>query len=218
MKDSTTDPNEPRRHPLVASPLLRSEPQATERRRHQRVRVAVLGRYMLANRQEFPCQTIDMSPGGVALIAPVRGSIKERVICYVDQIGRLEGVVVRLFDDGFALAFNVPLAKREKLADQLTWLGNRHALGLPEDRRHERVAPRVTRSTLRLPDGRAVPVKLIDVSISGAAFKAEVQPAVGTAVVLGRTPAHVVRRFADGGAVEFARPFSADSDPGTLDL
>ena len=78
---------------MVSSPSLRSEPQTFERRRHQRVRVAVLGRYMLANRQEFPCQTVDMSPGGVALIAPVRGGLKERVICYVDQIGRIEGTV-----------------------------------------------------------------------------------------------------------------------------
>lgn len=201
---------------MVPSPLINAEPLAQERRRHQRVRVAVLGRYMLMNRQEFPCQTIDMSPGGVALIAPVRGAIKERVICYVDQIGRIEGTVARLFDNGFALALSVPLAKREKLADQLTWLGNRHALGMPEDRRHERVAPRNARAALRLADGRDFPVRLIDVSVSGAAFTAEVHLPVGTAVTLGRTPAHVVRGFSGGGAVEFARPFSADSDPSAL--
>ena len=159
-----------------------------------------------------------MSPGGVALIAPVRGALTERVICYVDQIGRVEGAIARLFDNGFALALSVPLIKREKLADQLTWLGNRHALGMPEDRRHERVAPRVLRSTLHLPDGSACPVKLVDVSISGAAFTAEIQPPVGTAVVLGRTPAQVVRRFNGGVAVEFARPFPVDGDPSTLEL
>ena len=182
------------------------------------MRVAVLGRYMLANRQEFPCQTIDMSPGGVALIAPVRGAPKERVICYIDQIGRIEGTVARLLENGFALALNVPLLKREKLADQLTWLGNRHALGMPEDRRHERVAPRNPRSTLLMPDGRSYPVRLIDVSISGAAFTSDVHPPVGTSVTLGGTQAHVVRVFNGGVAVEFARPFSADSDPSTLQL
>lgn len=206
----------------MPSPLLRSDPlpdpRTQERRRHQRVRIAVLGRYMLANRQEFPCQTIDMSPGGVALIAPVRGAPKERVICYIDQIGRIEGVVARLFENGFALALSVPLLKREKLADQLTWLGNRHALGMPEDRRHERVAPRNPRCTLRLADGRDYPVRLIDVSVSGAAFTAEIHPPVGTPVMLGTTAAHVVRGFNGGVAVEFARPFSADSDPSTLML
>ncbi len=203
---------------MVPSPLIRSEPQAVDKRRHQRVRVAVLGRYMLPSRQEFPCQTIDMSPGGVALTAPVRGALKERVICYIDQIGRIEGSVSRIFDTGFALSLSVPLLKREKLADQLTWLGNRHALGMPEDRRHERVAPRNPRSTLGLSDGRSYPVRLIDVSVSGAAFTAEVHPPVGTPVTLGTTAAHVVRGFSGGVAVEFARPFSADSDASTIQL
>ena len=44
-----------------------------ERRRFQRVRVNLLGRYMLADRREFPCQVVNMSPGGMALIAPVSG-------------------------------------------------------------------------------------------------------------------------------------------------
>jgi c-di-GMP-binding flagellar brake protein YcgR len=46
-------------------------PLAEERRRHQRVKVSLLGRYMLADRREYPCQITDMSPGGMALIAPV---------------------------------------------------------------------------------------------------------------------------------------------------
>ncbi len=112
----------------------------------------------------------------------------------------------------------MPLLKRERLADQLTWLGNRHVLGMPEDRRHERVPPRNPRAVLRLPDGRDYPVRLIDVSISGAAFTGEVNPPVGTPVTLGTTPAHVVRGFNGGTAVEFARPFSADSDPSALQL
>ncbi len=201
---------------MLPIPLKLAEPQAVERRRHQRVRVAILGRYMLESRQEFPCQTIDMSPGGVALVAPVRGHVDERVICYIDQLGRLEGKVARVFDSGFAMSLNVPLLKREKLADQLTWLGNRHALGMPEDRRHERVPPRNPRAVLRLPDGREVLVRLIDVSVSGAAFTAEVNPPVGTAVSLGQTPALVVRGFEGGAAVEFARAFSTECDPSTL--
>ena len=62
-----------------------------ERRRFQRVRVNLLGRYMLADRREFPCQVVNMSPGGMALIAPVTGAPGERVIAYVDHLGRLEG-------------------------------------------------------------------------------------------------------------------------------
>ena len=78
-------------------------PLNEERRRFQRVRVNLLGRYMLSDRREFPCQVNNMSPGGMALIAPVIGTVGERVIAYVDHIGRLEGVIARVFQNGFAM-------------------------------------------------------------------------------------------------------------------
>src|SRR5208283_2521411 len=74
-----------------------------DRRRHQRVRVNLLGRYMLADRREFPCQVVNMSPGGMALIAPVSGNPGEKVIAYVDHLGRLEGHIARSLSNGFAM-------------------------------------------------------------------------------------------------------------------
>src|SRR6202162_3241150 len=120
----------------VPLPKPRSLPLAEERRRHQRVKVNLLGRYMLADRREFPCQVVNMSPGGMALIAPVGGETGERVIAYVDHLGRLEGKIARSFQNGFAIAISATARKRDKLAAQLTWLANRHILALPEDRRH----------------------------------------------------------------------------------
>src|SRR5437016_13754184 len=78
-------------------------PLSQERRRFQRVRVSLLGRYMLADRREYPCQVSNMSPGGMALIAPVAGQVGERVIAYVDPLGRPEGRVARPFQNGFAM-------------------------------------------------------------------------------------------------------------------
>jgi hypothetical protein len=180
-------------------------PLSEERRRFQRVRVNLLGRYMLADRREFPCQVIDMSPGGMALIAPVSGKAGERVIAYIDHIGRLEGTIVRQFPNGFAVAIIATPRKRDKIAAQLTWLANRHALGLPEDRRHDRVVPREQTSVLALPDGRKVSCRILDVSPSGAAVSSNVRPPVGTMVTLGKTQARVVRHLDDGFAVEFLR-------------
>ena len=54
---------------------------------------------MLADRREFPCQVSNMSPGGMALIAPVCGQTGERVIAYVDHVGRLEGMIARQFPE-----------------------------------------------------------------------------------------------------------------------
>jgi hypothetical protein len=170
----------------------------SERRRHQRVGVSLLGRYMLEDKREFPCRTTNMSPGGVAIVAAARGQIGERVVAYFEYIGRIEGNIARHTETGFAIAFSVPFAKREKIANQLTWLVNRDTLGMPEDRQNERIVPNLTHSMLRFEGDREHVVKLIDVSISGAAVATPLTAALGVQVVLGRTPGRIVRIF-DGG-------------------
>lgn len=177
-----------------------------DRRRHARVKLALLGRYMLNNRQEYPCQTVDFSPGGIALVAPIRGAIGERVVCYFEHIGRIEGEVIRHTNDGFALTISATPRKRDKLASQLTWLANRHELGLPEDRNHERIIPVYKTVKLRLDEGIELKGRLIDISMTGAGIALEARPAVGLGLVIGKTPARVVRHFKDGIAVQFVRP------------
>src|SRR5215831_18843547 len=159
-------------------------PLSEERRRFQRVRVNLLGRYMLTDRREYPCQVVNMSPGGMALIAPVCGQVAERVIAYVDHVGRLEGVIARHFENGFAMTIAATLRKRDKLAAQLTWLANRHILGLPEDRRHDRFAPRNAMARLVLPNGTTVACRVIDLSQSAAAIgiTGELRPSNGVVV------------------------------------
>jgi hypothetical protein len=182
-------------------------PLAEERRRHQRVKVNLLGRYMLADRREFPCQVVDMSPGGMALVAPVPGNAGERVIAYVDHLGRLEGKIARLLDNGFAMSISATLRKRDKLAAQLTWLANRQMLNLPEDRRHGRFTPRNPIARLILPNGVNVACRVIDLSQSGAAVSIapDLRPVVGAMILIGKTQGRVVRHIEDGFAIEFTR-------------
>jgi hypothetical protein len=186
-----------------------------ERRNFQRVRVKIYGRFMLEDRSEHSCQVIDMSPGNVALRADRRGEPGERVIAYIDHIGRVEGVVTRTMIDGFAMTVIASDRKKDKLAAQLTWLANKHELDLPEDRRHERVAPRNPSSVLVLMDGRQYPCRIIDLSLSGAAVEIDVKPALGVQVTLGTMRGQVVRHFEDGIAIEFAviqRPETLESE------
>jgi hypothetical protein len=180
-------------------------PLSKERRRFQRVQVNLLGRYMLADRREFPCQVTNMSPGGMALIAPVAGRPGERVIAYVDHVGRLEGSVARQFENGFAMTIAATARKRDKLAAQLTWLANRSILGLPEDRRYGRLVPRNPMARLVLPNGVNVSCRVIDISQSGAAVMSDQRPDIGALITLGKTAGRVVRHIEDGFAVEFVR-------------
>jgi hypothetical protein len=181
-----------------------------DRRRHQRVKVSLLGRYMLVDRREFPCQVVDMSPGGMAVIAPVAGNMGDRVIAYVDHLGRLEGTIARLFENGFAMTIAATVRKRDKLAAQLTWLANRHILGLPEDRRHGRIVPRSPVGRLTMPKGISITCRIIDVSQSGAGIATRERPPIGTLVMLGKVQGRVVRHLEDGFAIEFTRLLHPD--------
>jgi hypothetical protein len=199
----------------MRSPAIDHAPSRVDRRNFQRVRVRIYGRFMLEDRTEHACQVMDMSPGNVAFRADRVGEPGEKVIAYIDHIGRVEGVVTRTLDDGFAMTVIASERKKDKLAAQLTWLANKHELDLPEDRRHERVAPRNPMSVLKLADGRQYQCRIVDLSLSGAAIEIDVKPALGVQVTLGTMRGQVVRHFEDGVAIEFAvvqRPETLDAE------
>ncbi|PZU90882.1 MAG: pilus assembly protein PilZ [Chelatococcus sp.] len=203
---------------LSALKLPRTAARPIERRRHQRMKVVLLGRYMLPNRMEYPCQSIDISPGGIHLAAPARPAPGERVIVYLEHLGRIEGLCVRTTMEGFAMTITATSRKREKFTAQLTWLANREELGLPEDRRHERVVPRNSRSVLTLDDGTEAVVRVIDISLSGAAFATDLDLPMNIPARIGSTHGRIVRRFDGGYAVEFRHPLSADVLDENLEL
>jgi hypothetical protein len=193
-----------------------SAPPGSEHRRYQRVKVDLLGRYMLEDRREFPCQVINMSPGGMAVIAPQCGSLGERVVAYVDHVGRVEGVITRILPTGFSMTIVASQRKRDKLAAQLTWLANRHILDLPEDRRHQRAAAHDQTTTLVLEDGTEEKCRVLDLSVSGVAVISENRPPIGTLLRVGKAPGRVIRHLDNGFAVEFTRIQNPDLIKDTL--
>lgn len=179
-----------------------------DRRRFQRVQLSLLGRCMFNDQRECPCQLLEISPGDAAFVSPFSGEVGERVVAYVDDIGRVEGVILEQIEHGFVMSISASQRKRDKLADSLTWLANRHVLNLEEDRRHLRRTPKRSDSTVVLPDGTTQPVKVIDMSLSGCALSTDLRPPLGSPIKLGRLGARVVRHFEDGIGIEFMRLMS----------
>ncbi|MCM2292213.1 PilZ domain-containing protein [Allorhizobium sp. BGMRC 0089] len=173
-------------------------------RAFQRVSVSLEGRLMVPSQDEYVCMTVDMSPGDVRFICAARPLPGERIIAYIDHVGRIEGTVVKTTEDGFVISIVATERKREKLAAQLTWIANKHELGLPEDRRHDRLTPRNNRSELMLDDGRKYPCRIIDLSLSGAAVDIDIRPPLGTNVRLGNMRGRIIRHFLEGVAIEFS--------------
>jgi hypothetical protein len=176
---------------------------ATDRRRHKRVAITLLGRFMRANKLEYPGKLNDISVGGAAMMAPVALGLDEHIVAYFDQIGGIEGTVARIFDGGFAMKLVATAHKREKLAAQLTWLINRHEFPTIEERRHERIATPPRAMPLKLEHGITVECRVLDFSLSGAAIETTARPMLGTEVALGKLRARVVRHHDTGLGLQF---------------
>ena len=179
-----------------------------DRRRFQRIRLHLLGRGMFPDHRECPCQVVEISPGDAVVVSAACGDVGERVIAYIDDIGRLEGVIAETTENGFLMSISASERKRDKLADVLTWLANRHVLSLAEDRRHLRRVPKRSDTTISFADGTTQNCRVIDMSLSGAAIATKLRPPLGSPVRLGRLGARVVRHFEDGIGIEFMRLMS----------
>lgn len=188
---------------LQASKMPETPRMVADRRRHKRVNVTLLGRFMRANKQEYPCKLIDISVGGAAMISPVVVDEEERIVAYFDHIGGIEGNVARSFDGGFATRLSVTAHKREKLAAQLTWLINRSAHLVAEDRLHRRNLPRNEQSSLQLDEGIVIGCRVLDISVSGASLETQARPQIGREIMLGKLRACVTRHHASGIGVQF---------------
>lgn len=192
--------------PEMNTALKAGEPASravTDRRRHNRVPVVLLGRFMRESKHEFPCKMIDVSVGGAALMAPAEPAIGEKIIAYFDQLGGLEGKVVRTFPGGFAMQFTMTSHKREKLASTLMFMLNKHEQPGIEARRHERVVLKENAQQLTLTEGLTISCEVADMSISGASILTPARPTPGSIVKLGNLNARVVRHHDRGIALEF---------------
>ena len=54
----------------------------------------------------------------------------ERIVAYLDHVGRIEGIVVRVVEGGFAVRILASAAKRERIVNLLTWLINQEVARL----------------------------------------------------------------------------------------
>jgi len=166
--------------------------------------VALFGRCMLPNQLEIPCQAVEMSPEEAKIVSAHRPNIGDRAIVYLDNVGRIEGIICHHFQGGFSLEIDCTPRKRDKLAAQIRELENSDAFGEQDQRNHQRIEPQNTNSELKIADGRAYPIKIIDISLSGAAIQIDVKPAIGSRVWLAGMQGTVVRHFQEGIGMQFA--------------
>jgi hypothetical protein len=181
-------------------------PNRYERRRDERIYVRLIGRIAAPDGEDLPCATITVSAGGLAIETPERIPLGERVVCHFEQIGRVEAEIVGHHEEGVAVAFVADRDTRGDLVRKVDWIERREYGEVVDARRHPRHVPPPNVLTVRLQDGDTEQVRLIDVSVSGAAVEAERRPPIGATVWIGPMRGRVVRHIAEGFAVTFMSP------------
>ena len=173
-------------------------------------KIALQGHYSLpywydpqGKPRTFACRTISVSPSQMTLSVAVGGKVGDRITsCF---LGHMDGSITDAFAGGFVFEPNLTNIERERVAKKLIWLENKQRdLAVRDARRHERFIPANPHSILTLADGSIRSCFVIDMSVTGVAMSAAVQPPIGTALAVGACVGRVVRLLPEGFAIQFA--------------
>ncbi|MCB2112959.1 MAG: PilZ domain-containing protein [Parvularculaceae bacterium] len=177
------------------------EPSADERRRHRRVDLTLKARVLKADGEEEPCLVINISAGGAMLKAVNPPQAGEKVVVYIDTVGRHEGLVIRSSKHHFAVDYRSRRAKSKRAADQITYAVNNPHMRL-ERRQNPRIRTDET-TVLTMENGESFACEMLDISLTGASIAIDPKPELGAIVHIGRTLAKVVRRHEKGVGLVF---------------
>ena len=175
------------------------------------VSIAIGGQYTLAKwfdaqgkPRTFACRTSRISPFRMMVAAPVLGKVGDPISSYFGDFGKLDGVISDTANGSILLELEMTKSLREKFATKLTWLDKRQKNpSIRDGRKQPRVIPASPHSSLTLADGTIRSCFVVDMSTSGAAISAEVQPPVGMPLAVGACVGRVIRHLPDGFAVKF---------------
>ena len=193
---------EPAPPPTILAPV--------ERRFFPRFDVSLMGVCSINLGPDVHCTSIDISVSGIALRTTAPAEIGDAVIVAFREFGMAKGRVARLFEGGFALAFDNIDPHRSRLSQYLVWLVRGVERDLDDDRQHDRIVPLNRIMTLSRGDGSKTFGRVQNLSRSGIAFTSTAVLAVGEAVVIGRHPARILRVFDDGAAAAFDTVLDVD--------
>jgi PilZ domain len=177
----------------------------------------VFGRFMMPDMTEHACQVTDVTYEGANFVSELRPMVGISVVAYLEDIGRVEAITGDQTSQGFEIKFTATGARLDRLKARIDFLNKRQSGGA-DDRRHTRYEPIEKTSQITLPDGRVYQCEVLDISLSGAAIKTDVLPAMGTYLMLGRMKGRVVRYIEQGVGIQFqkqleALPVSALTNP-----
>jgi hypothetical protein len=179
--------------------------------RQRAVNIVVGGNYTLPHWYDpqgkpriFACRTTRVSPFRMMVEVPVVGKVGDRLTSYFRDFGKFDGRISDTMTGGFLVELEMTGSVRQKFANKLIWLEKKQKNpNIRDVRKEARIIPESPHSTLTLMDGTVDRCFVVDMSVSGVAVSAEVQPPIGMPLAVGACIGRVVRHLPDGFAVKF---------------
>lgn len=173
-----------------------------------RFSIATKGRYCLSGGGDVLCLADVSATDFIELRRLTEGPLpkqSDRVICYLDNIGMLDGVVLHERPGGFVFQVMANAERMARIEARLTWL--RNAGDRTDQRKAARIVPVHREVQVRSGGDQASEAVVADLSMTGAALLLDERPQVGATVTVGKRFAIVVRHTPDGIGVAFRMPF-----------
>ena len=182
------------------------------------VNIAVAGHYTLAKRfdaqgkpRTFACRTSRISPFRMMVAVPVAGRVGDPITSFFGDFGKLDGLISDTVNGGFLLDLAMTPSMRERFASKLTWLDQKQKNpSIQDGRQQPRIIPASPHSSLTFADGTTRSCFVIDMSVTGVAVSADVQPQIGMPLAVGACIGRGVRHLPDGFAIKFVEPQSRE--------
>ncbi|MBI1187298.1 MAG: hypothetical protein GC206_08215 [Alphaproteobacteria bacterium] len=178
-----------------------------ERRRFRRLPITLSGRMLGPLGAEIDCRTEDISPGDVRITTSAEINPDDRVVIYLDKIGRISGTVARVSGEReYAIIFDMSAYKREKLAEQLTIM---IAGAAAQDGDRKIRTPRPHRDgkaeiDVHIDGGGIIIGEVVDFSLVGMTIRTtQVPPRLGAWVRVSNVDGRIARFTEDGFAIDF---------------
>ncbi len=176
-----------------------------ETRVHPRVKTKIGVRFLVNGEVEGEGVSINLSAGGLAILTEIPVEIGDKVVVYPAGGARFEGKVARLLSGGFAVALEVCKEKEARIRDAVDALFAREEVAT-EIKIDQRRSMRINCSNVdavTYVDGKEVPGKIKDLSLTGLSFQTPFSLLIGQRVTIGQTHGVVVRKEGDRYGVAF---------------
>jgi hypothetical protein len=151
----------------------------------------------------FVARSISTSKAVVSAAIEVEIQKGQTVALRFDTVGVRHGVVERVLPEGFIVTFSGDGVAEGDLDARIDWLKRKSRGQAAEHRIAKRVLPRNPDVVVVLGAEKFLEARIKDMSETGVALQATVQPQLGHLLAVGSVAGHVARHFPGGFAVHF---------------